>query len=152
MDDRPTVGWGQQVTVGRFSLMVAVMKLCKPWREKLTTKPITHRQAADLLTAWADRRIPAKPSTKGIDLSLQEACDDLCRWLADDPERNLSDVPDELLVQLRARILFAVGACMTQPDAIIGRVPHQTPDQHVLAGLLGVQLANTRFPAQWHPN
>jgi len=54
------------------------------------------------------------PASEPLDWSLQDACDGLCRWLADDPERDLTGVPRPLLLMLRARLLFAVGACATR--------------------------------------
>lgn len=114
-------------------------------------RPLTWLEAAERVAAWSDRRIPPKPWPFPFDFDLQEACDGLCRWLAEDPERELDGVPEALLMNLRTRILFAFGAAMLQPTAIIGHPPSNATDEQLLAGLLGVQIAGTRVPPEWRP-
>lgn len=115
----------------------------------MRTKPVTYRMANDLLTAWGDRRLPPINEAGPIDFTLEAQCDDLCTWLADDPERDLSMVPAALLRHLRARIAFAIGVCLLQPLEVIGEVPTDTPDDLTLAVILGTQVAGTRFPPEW---
>lgn len=115
----------------------------------MKTKVVTYQKAADLLVEWGDRRLPAKPDSGPIDFSLEDACDGLCRWLADDPERSLDAVPPALLRHLRIRLLFAVAACVTRKAEIIGTVPIAAPKALVLAGIIGIQLAQTRLPPEW---
>lgn len=118
------------------------------------TRAVTYAEAADLLTEWGDRRLNpvVGPAPEDLDWSLQEACDGLCGWLADDPEReDIADVPRPLLVMLKARLLFAIGACMLRKTEVIGRVPTTATSDLVLAGLLGIQLAGTRLPSEWRP-
>jgi len=117
----------------------------------MKTREISYAAAADILSAWADRRLSLGPQDPAIDFTLETACDGLCRWLADDPERDLSEVPLPLLVHLRQRLLFAVGAAMTRKVEIIGRIPADAPPEQLLAALLGVQLAGTRLPSGWRP-
>ena len=117
----------------------------------MANRDVTYREAADLLSAYGDRRIRplVRVGAGPIDMTLEDACDGLCIWLADDPERDLTDVPEQLLRLLWARMLFAVGACETRPDDVIGRVPRSASDDELLAGLLGEQLAGTKLPPSW---
>jgi hypothetical protein len=87
-----------------------------------------------------------------MDFSLEDDCEYLCQWIADDPERDLSSVAPKLLRHLRQRLLFAIAACMTMgPNEVIGRVPLGAGPDQVLAALIGVQLAGTRLPPEWRP-
>ena len=115
----------------------------------MDTRAVTYTEAADLLTSWADRRLPLGVPSDAIDFSIEDACDGLCCWLADDPERDLDDVPHELLQHLATRIMFAVGVCVLEKDNVIGRVPVHATDAEVLAALLGVQIAGTKIPPEW---
>ena len=110
---------------------------------------ITYEEAATLVGAWFERRHPPRPEPGPIDFELEEPCDGLCLWLAEDIERDLSDVPAALLRHLRARIVFAVGAAMTRPDEIIGTTSGPMDDDGVIALVLATQIRGTRFPPQW---
>ncbi len=117
----------------------------------MDTRPVTYTEAADLLTSWADRRLPRGVRPDSINFSIEDACDGLCCWLADDPERDLDDVPHELLEHLATRIMFAVGVCVLEKENVIGRVSIHATDAEVLAALLGVQIAETKIPPEWRP-
>lgn len=117
----------------------------------MKTRSVTYAEAERLFGEWGDRRIRplVVPSASPLDFSLEDACEQLCRRLADDPERDLDDVPQDLLRLLWARILFAVAACRLTPDGVIGNVPTSAPDSLVLQAILGTQIANTRLPPEW---
>lgn len=115
----------------------------------MKTRPVTYAEASRLLSEWGDRRLIAKPDSRPIDFSLEDACDGLCRWIAEDPDRSLEPVPEPLLRHLRVRILFAMGVCALQKDEIIGRLPANSTPTDVLAALFGMQLAETRLPPEW---
>lgn len=102
----------------------------------MAVRTVTHEEAAEMLTKYGDTRLRA---------------DKLCMRLADDPDRDLSPVSSAMIVMLRARLMFAVGACMTQPSAPLVTVPDQTSDELVLRLLLGELLAQTRLPPEWRP-
>lgn len=110
---------------------------------------MTFMEAADRIGLWADRRLPAKPEPFNLDFTLEEACDGLCMWIAEDPERDIAVVPATLLRHLRARLLFATGAAMTRRDEIIGRVPLTADDDEILRWLFATALSQTRFPPEW---
>lgn len=141
--------WPEAVTTGQPSSNLGAVT--QPGEDNMKTREISYAAAADILSAWADRRLSLGPQDPAIDFTLETACDGLCRWLADDPERDLSEVPLPLLVHLRQRLLFAVGAAMTRKVEIIGRIPADAPPEQLLAALLGVQLAGTRLPSGWRP-
>jgi len=115
----------------------------------MRTRPVTYREAADLLTKWADRCVPHEPTAPGIDFTLEEACDRFCAILADDPYMDLSDAPASLKKHLRARIMYSLGVCALRAEEIIGDFPAAADDDTLLAALIGVQLAGTRLPPEW---
>jgi hypothetical protein len=105
-----------------------------------------------MLTKYGDTRLRAdNPKGTRLDFSLEPDADKLCMQLADDPDRDLSPVSSAMIVMLRARLIFAIGACMTQPSAPLVTVPDQTSDELVLRLLLGELLAQTRLPPEWRP-
>lgn len=113
-------------------------------------RTVTHAEAADMLTAYGDRRLRApRPKGMKMDFTAEEQVDRLCGALADDPDRDLSGEAPNVIAMLHARFMFAIAACMTQPKAPIITVPADTPDDLVLRVLLGQQLAETRLPREW---
>lgn len=114
-------------------------------------RTVTYAVAAELLGAYDKRRIvPLAPKGRhAIRFDLEDECDKLARSLADDPERDLSNVSPELLTLFRARLLFIFGVCRLTPNEVIGRAPAEASDYDVLRALLGVQVAATRLPPEW---
>ncbi len=120
-------------------------------RRMAKTRPVTYREAADILVHFGDRRIrPLTPGTKEpLNFEYESAADELALLLADDPETDLSDAPLPLLYMFSARLMFCIGVALTRPDDVIGNVPAAASDDLVLRALLGEQVRNTRLPAEW---
>jgi len=119
----------------------------------LRTKPLTYAKAAKLLEAYDEQHLHiwVPPSEDPLDLSLENECDKLCEWLADDPMRSLNGVSQPLLRLLRARILFAGGMSMAQPDDVIGHLPADLSDGQILQVLLGREIAGMRLHPEERP-
>jgi hypothetical protein len=114
----------------------------------MTGRTISHAEAAELLGRWLERRLPAPMDGGHLSTDMDEPCDGLCLWIAEDIERDLSAVPAELLRHLKARLLFAIMAAWTRPTEIIGQTKHQMDDDGVVALLLATLVRETRIPVE----
>lgn len=115
----------------------------------MAKRTVFMEEAAELLGNWGDRRLRplCTPTGALLDPDVEQACDRFLRWLADDPERDLSQVPTVLLLEAWARVLTAQGLARMFPQTPVVDIAPE--DEHLLLPyLIGGYLGQLRVPPE----
>ena len=111
-------------------------------------RPVRQDEAQRLLFELVKRLFAGETDLpQRLSESREDEVDRLCIALADDEDMSLEGVDPELKALLKARLIFAIQAAISDPDKTIISVSPGADDDLVTRALLGYSLSKTRPPS-----